>query len=233
MSGGNGPSGRDLHGARRGGRLAVVIVLIVTTVACAIGAALLMTGQLSTTEPKAPSASGLTDMNGNPVELDPDEELPPPDGAETAGPAEFGRFSIAAVGLNVPLRGMNAIDGVVTPPGFTSAYVLRNYGADLADAGSGTVYIAMHSMRGGAVGPGNYLFNVTAGTSRVEAGDLIQAGPRSYRVTDSMNITKSELPEAQSIWTQPPGTLVVITCLQTPAGTPSTSNFIITATLVS
>jgi hypothetical protein len=44
-------------------------------------------------------------------------------------------------------------------------------------------------------------------------------------------IAKNDLPNTAGLWTNNPGRLVVITCLQNPAGTPSVANFVITAHL--
>lgn len=215
--------------AARGRRATVTIILVLAAMASVAAVVLLAIGRPDGAGGNAPTAQ---DMNGNQVELDPGESLTPAQHAQQdAASGGLGRFAIASVGLDVPLGAMNAVDGVVTPPGFTSAYLLRNYGVDLEHAHTGSVYIVMHSLRGGGTGPGNYLFDVDTASSRVSPGDVIQAGSRSYRVDGSMTVAKAQLADTASIWNRDAGSLVVITCLQQPSGAPSTSNFVVTATL--
>lgn len=141
------------------------------------------------------------------------------------------RFIVPSVGLNVPLGALNEADGTITPPGFTSAYVVRNLGTSLQSADQGTVFVAMHSVRGGGVGPGNYLINVASGTSRVTRGDTILVGSTTYRVTGWSKESKQTVPSDVALWANTPGRLIVLTCLQVPAQTESTDNIIITAEL--
>lgn len=141
------------------------------------------------------------------------------------------RFIVPSVGLNVPLGALDEADGTITPPGFTSAYVVRNLGATLQRADRGTVFVAMHSVRGGGVGPGNYLINVASGRPSVSAGDTIRVGPRTYRVISWRNESKQQVPYDVALWANTPGRLVVLTCLQNPSQTESTENVIITAEL--
>lgn len=58
-------------------------------------------------------------------------------------------FRVLAAGLDVQLAGMSVVDGVITPPGFASAYWVRNLGVSPGAVATGTVYIAMHSLHGG------------------------------------------------------------------------------------
>lgn len=141
------------------------------------------------------------------------------------------RFRVPSVGLNVPLGSLNEVDGTITPPGFTSAYLVRNLGATLANASQGTLFIAMHSVRGGGTGPGNYLINVAAGTASINPGTTIDVGPRTYQVTGSRVESKKQVPRDDGIWSNVPGRLIVLTCLQTPAQTESTENLVVTAEL--
>lgn len=177
--------------------------------------------------------TGPVDLRGNPVAFD-DGALPG-DGVvkKMDAVADSGaRFVVRSVHLNVPLGALSEADATITPPGFTSAYRVRNLGVSLAHADSGTVYVAMHSLRNGAVGPGNSLIDVARGTSTVAPGALIGVGDRTYRVTGWQKIPKTAVPTNAGIWANTPGRLVVLTCLQIPAQTASIDNVVITAALV-
>ncbi|MFT4231126.1 MAG: class F sortase, partial [Microbacterium sp.] len=141
------------------------------------------------------------------------------------------RFRVPSVGLDVPLDSMNAVDSVITPPGFTAAYRVRNLGVSLDHASEGTVYVAMHSLRDGAVGPGNYLIDVEAGTASVAVGTEIIVAGLEYRLTGSQKIAKDRLAASEAVWADVPGRLIVITCLQRPEGGPSLENVVLTAEL--
>lgn len=180
--------------------------------------------------PQARESSTLRDLKGNRVVLDAGESAPP---EASAVPDSGQRFVVESVGLDVPLGEVSAVRGQVTPPGFTSAYLVRNEGVGLRDASRGTVFVVMHSLRNGGVGPGNYLFDLSSGRPSVADGAEITVGSRTYRVSSSATIAKSRLAQAQDLWTNEPGRLVVITCLQRPAGGPSLANIILIAQLES
>lgn len=188
----------------------------------ALAALALTTGILAATGAFTP---GPKDLNGNPVIYEADAV---PDPAASAVPDGSGRFVASTVGLDVPVGSLDAVDGVVTPPGFTSAYLIRNYGVTPKEAGLGTVYVVMHSLRNGGNGPGNALIDVEQEKARLVAGDTIDVDDVAYRVTGSQHLSKDQLPSSE-IWAGTPNTLVVITCLQRPDGAPSTDNLIITA----
>jgi hypothetical protein len=177
------------------------------------------------------ATSEVTDMTGQPVVVD---DLP--SAATTSEmdvePDTGGAFLVSSVGLDVPLGALNAVDGIITPPGFASAYVVRNLGVSLAKADTGTVYVVMHSIRGGGTAPGNYLFDIKQGAVLVDAGDTIQVDKARYRVTSTSLFPKSSLPSQESVWSNDPGRLVVITCMQHADGGPSTDNLVIFAQLI-
>jgi hypothetical protein len=106
-----------------------------------------------------------------------------------------------------------------------------NLGVPPAQAETGTVYVAMHSLRDGGLGPGNFLFDVTTATSKVPVGALIQVAGLTYAVDGTQSIPKVDLPFTADLWTSTPGRLVVITCLQKPDNSPSDDNFVVTAHL--
>ncbi|MGH1522744.1 class F sortase [Leifsonia sp. L25] len=139
---------------------------------------------------------------------------------------------VPATGLTVPLGELNEVDGVIDPPGFSSAYLVRNYGAGPSHAASGTVFVVMHSCRGGAVCPGNYLIDVDAGTSSLKAGADVYVAGLHYRVTGAEKAYKPDVHTNARIWANAPGRLVLLTCLQVPDQTESIDNMVITAQLV-
>lgn len=148
-------------------------------------------------------------------------------------PDSSNRFEIASVGLNVPLGSM-ADSAVLEPPTFTAGYWIRGLGvAPGTDAASGTVFVIMHSLRGGGVAPGNYLYDTQTAHSKVALGAQVEVNGQTYTVDGFERVTKSALPSAESLWTSVPGRLVVITCLEVPSGGPSQENFIMTAHLSS
>lgn len=173
------------------------------------------------------SADTPTDMEGRAVTYDPGTAGAVDTSAEPEGE---GRFVVDAVGLDVPLGSMTTVDGTITPPGFASAYVIRDLGVSLADSRQGTVYVATHSLRGGGTAPGNYLIDVDAGTPRVRTGESIVVGPRTYSITAAYTVEKPDLPSRADIWDDEPGRLVVITCLQRADGSASQENVVIEAT---
>jgi len=175
-----------------------------------------------------------TDLHGNTVQLDPDSGLTPKLVQEMDAVVDTGeRFTVPSVGLDVPLGSLDMVHDTITPPGFSSAYFVRNLGVAPGSATStaGTVFVALHSLRGGGVGPGNYLIDVDTGRSRVADGATITVAGIDYTVTGSRVIGKQELPGAADVWANTPGKLVVITCLQRPDGRASTQNMVITAQL--
>lgn len=201
------------------------------TIAVAVGVLLVAAGILGSVFSAHTPANTIPDMAGNPVTLDP---------GNTPDPATTGRMQVDThtglwlrvplVGLDVPLAAMNEVDNTITPPGFQDAYWVRNLGASPTDPGAGTVFVVMHSLRGGGIGPGNYLYNLNHGTSRLPAGTTINFAGNRYTVTGSETINKTALPTTTKLWDNTPNRLVMITCLETPNGRPSTNNFIISAT---
>jgi hypothetical protein len=151
--------------------------------------------------------------------------------AVTQASLDSGQFSVPAVGLEVPLEPLSAEDGEINPPGFSSAYWIANMGVPLSQSAEGTVFVVMHSVRGGGVAPGNYLTDIQAGTSTVPEGSTIDVAGVSYRVTGWRTIPKGGLATDSEVWSDTPGRLVVITCLEYPDGSPSTDNMVITASL--
>jgi hypothetical protein len=87
-----------------------------------------------------------------------------------------------------------------------------------------------HSTCRGGIAPGNYLQDTDTETSRVKPGAIVHVGNLDYHVTSSEKITKTQLADDQTIWSNIPNRLIVITCLEHTDGSPSTDNLILTAT---
>lgn len=177
------------------------------------------------------SGPGVVDMNGRRVELDPGTVPPAAVQRQMDAVDDVGqRFVVPSVRLDVPLGELSSVENTITPPGFTSAYAVRNLGAKVTEPSSGTVFVVTHAIRGGGTAPGNYLFDVKTGASALHPGDVITVAATRYSVTGSEVEAKTELPGDAAVWADTPNRLVVITCLEKPSGAPSTDNLVITAT---
>lgn len=198
------------------------VALAITAVV--VGVALIVTG-LGQPNP-------VKDMRGNPVQLSGAPLTSDQMRRMNVKPTDE-RFIVASVGLNVPLDTLNEVDGLITPPGFTSAYRIRNFGESLDTASHGTVFVVMHSIRGGGTGPGNYLIDVTTGQSAVRVGTAVQVGTRTYLISGWKSEPKKQVPSDVALWANTPGRLVIITCLQLSSGGESVNNMIFTAQLKS
>lgn len=187
-----------------------------------------LTGATRVDAPRPADTAAMRDMNGAPVALDPGAVAPPP--ASSDAVADTGsRLVVPSVGLDVPLGALDAVDGQITPPGFTSAYRVRNVGVPLADADHGTVYVVMHSLRGGGIGPGNYLTDVDTGRATVAQGATVSVAGVDYTVTGWQTVSKTALANDPGVWADAPGRLVLVTCLELPSGAPSVDNMVIVA----
>lgn len=210
-------------------RTSTVALLAAATIASLAVVGGLIGAATNAPGPGTANVSG-TAMNGKQVTLDAGESA---DAAQksNAVAATGDRLNVPSVGLDVPVGALNAVDGQITPPGFQEAYVVRNMGTTLADRHEGTVFVVMHSLRGGAIGPGNYLIDVDAQRSDVAVGSVVHVGDATYTVTGSNRITKRTIADDAKTWADVPGRLVLITCLQRPDGSASTDNVLIEATL--
>lgn len=179
-----------------------------------------------------PAADGPRDLAGAPVQAD----VPVPASAAGDGSAQpavdsgLGRLRAPSVGLDVPLGAVDVVGGVVDPPGFTSAYRVRDLGVAPEDAGAGTVFVVMHSVRGGGTGPGDLLIDDQAGSARIAPGAVIEVAGVDYAVGSSRAVPKGALPDDAAVWADTPGRLVVITCLQRADDSPSRDDMVIEAT---
>jgi len=155
------------------------------------------------------------DMAGNMVRAD-DTSMYDPEVIKAADSVDdIGlRFKIDSVKLDVPLGEVNEVKGVINPPGFKSAFLIRNRGVTLENADKGTVYVAAHSLRGGGIAPGNYVIDKDTASIIVPYGSTIQVGDRTYVMTSSEVVNKPDLGNDAKLWADTPGMLVFITCMQ-------------------
>ncbi|UBQ02734.1 class F sortase [Curtobacterium sp. TXMA1] len=140
-------------------------------------------------------------------------------------------FRVPGVGLEVPLRSLVTVDDEVQPPTFTDAFWIRDLGTSVRAPQAGTVFVAMHSLRGGGVGPGNALYDTATGAARVATGDAVEVAGVRYVVTGTRTVPKPSISGDATVWADVPGRLVVITCLERPDGGPSRENFVVEARL--
>jgi hypothetical protein len=208
-------------------------VLAATATAGAVAAALMIIAAMSTAPPgdragDRADAVSATDMTGRTVMLEPGAT---PAVASTADAVDSAgaRLVVPAAGLDVPLAAMSTAGGEITPPGFTSAYVVRDLGTTLAAPSGGTLFVAMHALRGGGRGPGNHLQDIATGKATVEPGDRVTVGNVTYAVTGATTVGKTAIAADAGVWANTPDRLVLITCLEKPDGSPSTSVLVIEA----
>lgn len=214
---------RSHRPARPHRRLIITSIAILALLVGSIGITTSLTGNTVTEGPR--------DLQGNTVTLDPGT-LPKASirNQMNATADEGERLIVPAVGLDAPIGAITAVDGILTPPGFTSAYAVRNIGADITNPNDGTIFLVTHSLRNGGVAPGNYLIDVQNGTAAVKRGDEIIVAGTTYAITDTISIPKPKIGANPDLWASTPGRLVIITCLQLPSGKPSTQNMVIIAT---
>jgi len=203
---------------------------LITAAALLVSLSLVVAGVVGVL--RTPRGHTLKDLAGNTVTFDPGN-IPAPEQQRKMSPtpAQPGdRLIVSAVGLDVPLGALSAVDDEIEPPTFTSAYWIRNLGTTPSTPAAGTVFIAMHSLRNGGIGPGNYLYDTATGKSRVKAGQTATVNGINYTITGTTTIAKPLISADTGVWANTPNRLVMITCLELPNGAPSQDNFIVTAT---
>ncbi len=214
-------------GPGRGRRLATTAALLVAGVLVVVG----VVGIVQQGE-RPPATPSLPDLRGNRVDAAPGLAPSPAAVRRMAVRAADGdAFRVPSVGLDVPLRSLVTVDHEVQPPTFTDAFWIRDLGTGVRTPERGTVFVAMHSLRGGGVGPGNALYDTASGTSRVGIGDAVEVAGARYVVTGTRTVPKPSISGDASVWADVPGRLVVITCLERPDGGPSRDNFVVEARL--
>ncbi|WP_158685508.1 class F sortase [Microbacterium halophytorum] len=205
----------------------------VWVLACVGLAALAVALLLASGAGDASTAAGRAqiDMKGNAVELQ--DPIGDPTVLERMRVSEDDgeRLQVPSVALDVPLGSLDLVEGAITPPGFSSAYVVRNVGTP-NEPTAGTTYVAMHSIPAPGLAPGNFLIDVDSGMPSVSPGARVVLGDETYAVDSAYTVDKDELPSREDVWKDVPGRLVVITCQQLPSGAPSVQNSVIEAHLV-
>jgi hypothetical protein len=140
------------------------------------------------------------------------------------------RFTVPALGMDVPMGELSVVRSALTPPGFVQAYRVRNLGVGLDQA------VRRDGVRGDALGQ-----------SRVRPGQLPLRRGERHRPRDGggrddggghrlrggwLAAHRQDRPadHGQALWTDEPGRVVVITCLQRTQGR-SLQNLVITGHL--
>lgn len=190
---------------RTGGRLARAVLAVLMVVLAGAAAAELAARH------DGPVPGAVVDLDGRAVVLD-----PAPDPAAADPRPLPGRFVAPAVGLDVPLAAMRAVDGVINPPTATDAFLLDGFGTP-GEPGTGLVVAAMHAVRGGNA-PGNALAAVGPHGSVpvVAVGDRIVVAGVTYAVTGTRVLDKAAAATDPAVWADAAardGELVVLTCL--------------------
>ena len=206
-------------------RRAWILVVVACVVAIGVfGGASVLALRPGDSDPSATSLSA-PDLDGRLIAFD----VPPAPGTIVT-PAS-GRLTIPTVGLDVPLGGVNIVAGAVTPPGFDAAYVVSGVGQQPESGSAGTVFVVMHSVVGGRA-PGNLLVDDT-GKLLIDAGAIIVVDGHRYRLESSSTVAKPDLARDAALWSDQPGRLVLITCLQKADRSPSEANLVLEAVLLS
>lgn len=143
-----------------------------------------------------------------------------------------GRLRVPSVDVDAPLLSMHTYQhhGVrtITPPTHENPYVVRDW-AEPGDT-DGMVVVATHSTRGRPDLPGSRLIDIDRGSSTVQKGAYVFVDGHKYVVSKVHNQSKGTVADDQDVWKDEPGKLLLITCLQRPAGK-SQQNVIIEAHL--
>jgi len=202
--------GADIPPVKTKRRLSDILLLVLAVMLIAGGATY---GIVATIQ--SHNVQTMVDLEGNHVAPDDNSMFDPNVAKQMDAKDDTGqRFIIDSVNLDVPLGEVNEVGGVINPPGFTSAYLIRNKSVSLDKADTGTVYVAAHSLRSPGKAPGNYVINIAAGNITVPYGATIQVGDRTYVMTSSEIVAKTDLGDDSKLWANTPGMLVFITCLQ-------------------
>ncbi|MCL2470337.1 MAG: class F sortase [Propionibacteriaceae bacterium] len=139
-------------------------------------------------------------------------------------------FVVPSVNLDVPVGSVNAVNGVMNPPGYTSVFLIRNLGVGLDKADQGTVYMVAHAVYGGKA-PGNYL--QANQQTLLKPGDIIKVNQLTYQFVESQIIPKTEISSHADLWDESQtGRLVLVTCQVNPKGGIAVNNMVIIAQLV-
>lgn len=149
--------------------------------------------------------------------------LPEPETPTTTQPT----LEVPSLNLSVPLRSVQPVDGVATPPDFTEAFTVDGWTAPTPT--EGTTYVIFHSRRDGT-GIGNKFFNQQTGEPVIHIGATVKVNSVEFQVENITTSPIEDLPNNR-MWTSTPGKLYLVTCLQNAERTHSAINFIVEATI--
>ena len=139
-------------------------------------------------------------------------------------------FVVPSLNIHVSIGSINAVDGVMNPPNFTSVFLIRNQAlGTLTRPADGTVFMVTHAVAGGRA-PGNLLQDHQQ--TLLKPGDEILVNNIKYQFTEQQIIPKTELPHHADIWTNEPGRLIVVTCQVRPEGGIAINNMVLIGHLV-
>lgn len=151
----------------------------------------------------------------------------PPVAAEEPQRVEQPTLTVPSLNVSVPLGTVSPDDGVVTPPNFGEAFTVQGWSANTPTEGA--TYVIFHSRRNGT-GIGNSFFNQQTGESRIHVGATVVVAGVEYTVDSTFTSPISDLHQ-NGMWTDTPGRLYLVTCLQNAQRTTSTTNFVVVATI--
>lgn len=164
------------------------------------------------------------------VEPGPSTAVPSAPRAAVASGSAAG-LDVAAVGLSTSVGTMVVpSDEVIRPPSFDAAYEIVDpeHGYP-GQAGTGTVFVALHSSGSAAHAdaPGNAL--VLDGLSTVQVGDLVTLRGEAFTVTRVLTAAKDALATTDEVWEQREGRLVLVTCVPRPGYAIGVDNLVVIA----
>lgn len=127
------------------------------------------------------------------------------------------RLQYSDVGIDVPIEGMEIVDGVVDPPTLNGVYYIRNRGLP-GEGSTGTTYLAGHGWQGGDP-PFNGLSDTFNGNRGAKPGDkftltLEGGGQLSCEVEQVVAVSKDELfgnPQHE-VWRKVANRVVLLSC---------------------
>jgi hypothetical protein len=171
------------------------------------------------------------DMDGNVVQPD-DTSMNDPEWVDKANLEEVtgARVLVPERGLDYPYGEVNEVNGVINPPNFQGVFRIRTRGVDLDNAQNGTVYLATHALRGIGRAPGNDLSDLENKRSSLIRGMEVVVNGVTYIYDTSFTVSSGSLGERSDLFGDGemiPGRMLIITCMQSPDGSPPTENLII------
>lgn len=161
-----------------------------------------------------------------------------PDTATAPAPAPSGpELVIPSVGLRAPLLPLEIAGNRVSPPSYADAFWLNGAGFGDVHQTSTPTAIAFHANTDPKAGAlGDQLWDRNRQQSKVHTNDLMIADGVPFKVTKTFTQPKEGADRRDAAWTTP-GTLLIVTCAETPdavtTGVHANSNLILVAERVS